>query len=188
MNGKTTQMMFLVISWLIVSAVANASPYPPDYCNARAEFMTHEHAAVAVVRSACGSTKYLIGYKSFGQFRGKNQISTIVKVRCTGSSSDTPDQGVILGAAWDNSGALMSVPLNEYHSVFSVCGMTQPAEVALAFYADGQWDSRFGDNYHINFKEPKASYKSDNTMIGDGEIPADVWNFINAQMAKRYDH
>jgi hypothetical protein len=165
---------------------ADASNYPPDYCDQTVSVVHRQHALLAQVGGGCGS--YLaIGYKAAGPLARGNPdfIDAVVVGECAvGTEVHRKTSVVRLGREWHGTG-YMSEARSPYSFAPEACAGQSPT-LGLAFTDGVAWDSRDGANYLYaagDFRGPEAAVFDTNTP-GTGDINLPAWSFIIEQMRR----
>lgn len=172
----------LVFLGLAISSQALASGYPAGYCDQIARVSHNGPVVFAHVGSGCESLEVL-GYKASGMLANGNPdfIDAVVSTICDNQRKTTV---VRLGREWNGKGYLSSA-FSVYEYLPAGCYPSSDTSIGFAFTANGQWDSRFGQNYpHPRLGSNRGGNDTvfNTRQAGHGTIVLDAWHFIVNEM------
>lgn len=167
----------------LVSQSADASNYPPGYCNQNVRVLEMGPALFAHVGSGCGDHQ-VIGYKNSGILAAHNPdaIDAVIVGSCDENGVHHRKTSVVrLGREWHGNGYL-----SEAHS-YSNYKPSQcwNAKIEVAFSANGNWDSLGGANYvyeGYGFYGRNDVTTFNTNEVGYGQVNLAAWAFIVDQL------
>ncbi|MDA8130622.1 MAG: hypothetical protein M0011_03850 [Elusimicrobia bacterium] len=166
------------------------SNYPVDYGYQKVHVVNRGPAVLATVGSGMMDTRLIIGYKKSGILGGAEKITARVMVSYYGGDGRTKlsTRDIELGKEWHGTGFMTPAMIHEnYITLADNLGFRGIQKIELAFFANGQWDSNYDNNYTVDMNELSSSgiQYSNPGWAGSDDVAPACWDFIVGQMRER---